>query len=148
MDDGELAVPASGRRVGLIAVVGAVTLAAIVLIVTAVVGLGSGESSTPATLASAAVPTSTATQEATVASTAATAATTPTAARETPDPDEVVPAPPSASVSTVPPGTTPAKAKPPTTSAPTRTTKPQRAGCNPPYTIDADGIRIPKPECF
>ena len=144
-DDRELVLPAGRRRIGLTAILGVVTLAAVVLIVAAVVGLGSRESATTATLSSVAVPTSAAaTQQGTATLAVETAATAATAATpETPEPPNVDPAPPSASVSAAPPATTAAKVKPPTP-----TTKPVRTGCNPPYTIDADGIRIPKPECF
>ncbi|MBK7584737.1 MAG: protein kinase [Myxococcales bacterium] len=46
---------------------------------------------------------------------------------------------------------TPAATKPSLTKPSTPTTKPQatpKVGCNPPYTLDKDGTRIPKPECL
>lgn len=53
---------------------------------------------------------------------------------------------PASAAALPPPRTIPAR--PPSPPAATRTSKPPRAGCSPPYTIDGDGIRIPKPECF
>lgn len=37
---------------------------------------------------------------------------------------------------------------PKTSSAPSKTPPPRARNCNPPYTVDEDGIRIPKPECL
>ncbi len=140
VDDEDLAMPSGRRRIGLIAVVGAITLATLVLIATAVVGLGSAESlPTTATTTTTSVPSIPAAVKHEV---------TATRSAEPLEPPEVVAISPSASVSAAPPSTTPTKVKPPIAPAPTRTTKPPRKGCNPPYTIDADGIRIPKPECF
>ena len=52
----------------------------------------------------------------------------------------------SASAPAPAPVSAPAPASAPASKAPTKTTKP--SGCNPPYTIDAKGIRRMKPECL
>jgi serine/threonine-protein kinase len=76
------------------------------------------------------------------------AASTPPPPSETPPPDPAqapvpsgsaagTPPPPPASVSTARPSKRPPPAKSP----------PAAKRCNPPYTVDEDGIHIPKPEC-
>ncbi|HEX8790627.1 MAG TPA: serine/threonine-protein kinase [Polyangiaceae bacterium] len=60
----------------------------------------------------------------------------PSAAASAPDPFEPQP----------PPQPSPTAAAPPRRwSAPRR---PSKSGCNPPYTIDANGVRVPKRQCF
>ncbi len=67
-----------------------------------------------------------------------------------PDPSTSAPAPGPAVAPTTPPAVAPAAA--PTTPAPPHVRAPSKAppkiNCNPPFTTDSQGIRIPKRECF
>ena len=76
-----------------------------------------------------------------------------------PPPSVSAPVAPQSSASALVPSafaSAPAPSAPPTPSAappqrrplPARPSKPARVGCNPPYTVDADGYHIPKPECL
>lgn len=75
----------------------------------------------------------------------AVAPTTPSASASTP-PSAVAPPPPLAEPA---PGAAPEASPPPPPRAPRAPRpKPSRPACDPPYTVDAHGVRVPKRECF
>ena len=65
-------------------------------------------------------------------------------------PEAAVAAPPRTISTSVRPPPTRTTTSPPTTAAPppTKTATPKRDECNPPYMIDARGLRVPKPQCL
>jgi eukaryotic-like serine/threonine-protein kinase len=152
-NDPATALPAASRAPKIAMAVSAVVVlaAGVFLVGRALVGpsRGSDASTAPTSLASPSGPASPAVNEATPVPTAGASASEAVAATATPPAEpSSVPASP-ASASSAPPTDRPKKPGPPSTPRAKAAAPPAAApNCNPPFTVDANGLKHAKPNCL